>query len=245
MAVTHNMAWRRLAGEGSVNHDRILQFHGKHAGERCFILGNGPSLAKMDLTLLQSEVTFGLNRIYLLARTMPLHLTYYVCMNELVLRQSASEIMSLDMTRFLNWKSRTLFRADFDTIFVHESFRPRFETDLTRPVWGGATVAFVALQIAFYMGFSQVVLIGVDHRYVTQGIPHKVVVSDGQEENHFDIDYFPKGFRWQLPDLATSEFAYRLVREAFEADGRQVLDATVNGRLAVFPKRRFETVLGV
>jgi hypothetical protein len=47
---------------------------------------------------------------------------------------------------------------------------------------------------------------------------------------------FGKGFRWQLPDLETSEIAYGMARSAFEADGRKVVDATVGGKLTVFPK---------
>ena len=40
----------------------------KHKGERCFIIGNGPSLKQTDLTKLKNEYTFGLNRIYLAFR---------------------------------------------------------------------------------------------------------------------------------------------------------------------------------
>ena len=43
----------------------------------------------------------------------------------------------------------------------------------------------------------------------------------------------------QLPDLDTSEQAYLLAREAYEADGRQILDATVGGKLMIFSKVDF------
>ena len=55
---------------------------------------------------------------------------------------------------------------------------------------------------------------------------------------------FGKGFRWQLPDLDTSEVAYTMTREAFAADGRQVLDATIGGKLQVFPKVDYDTYFG-
>ena len=86
------------------------------------------------------------------------------------------------------------------------------------------------------MEAPEVVLIGVDHSFTTQGTPNTAVESQGDDPNHFSAAYFGKGFRWQLPDLQTSELAYRMAREAFAADGRQVLDATVGGRLTVFPK---------
>jgi hypothetical protein len=86
------------------------------------------------------------------------------------------------------------------------------------------------------MGFGEVVLVGVDHHYSASGTPHTVVVSESQDPDHFDTRYFSHGTKWQLPDLKTSEYAYRLAREAYEAEGRQILDATIGGKLQVFPK---------
>ena len=44
---------------------RLAALRDRHRGERCFILGNGPSLKRTDLSKLRNETTFGLNRIYL------------------------------------------------------------------------------------------------------------------------------------------------------------------------------------
>ena len=49
--------WRRQSIRGLQN------FRDIHRGKRCFILGNGPSLAKTDLSHLRDEYTMGLNRI--------------------------------------------------------------------------------------------------------------------------------------------------------------------------------------
>ena len=38
----------------------------------------------------------------------------------------------------------------------------------------------------------------------------------------------------QLRQIADG--GYRLARQAYEADGRQVLDATIGGKLTIFPK---------
>ncbi|HEY0007112.1 MAG TPA: hypothetical protein VGB55_00165, partial [Tepidisphaeraceae bacterium] len=60
---------------------RLPRYHNKHAGQRCFILGNGPSLKQTDLTLLKNEVTFGLNRIYMNFDAMGYETTYHVVVN--------------------------------------------------------------------------------------------------------------------------------------------------------------------
>ena len=124
-----------------------------------------------------------------------------------------------------------------DIIFLHTTYTgANFAQDARGRIWEGATVTNVALQLAFHMGFSQVILIGVDHNYTTTGKPNTTVVSQGDDPNHFNKGYFGKGFRWQLPDLATSERGYRMALEAYERAGRQLLDATVGGKLTIFPK---------
>jgi hypothetical protein len=39
-----------------------------------------------------------------------------------------------------------------------------------------------------------------------------------------------------LPDLETSERAYTMAKDAYARDGREVFDATIGGKLTVFPK---------
>jgi hypothetical protein len=100
----------------------------------------------------------------------------------------------------------------------------------------------VALQLAYLMGIREVILIGVDHNFATKGPANSVVVSSGADPNHFSGSYFGQGFKWQLPDLDGSERAYLLARQAYEADGRKVLDATVNGKLKIFDKTDYRTL---
>ena len=215
----------------------------KHRGERCFIIGNGPSLNRMDLTLLRNEFTFGMNRIYLLFDQLGFSTTYYVCVNSLVIEQCAHEIEQLPMPKFLSWRSRNLIRFTPSMIFLNTGGSLPFARDITGTISEGATVTYVAMQIAFYLGFSEVVLIGVDHNFVTKGKPHSTVTSTGCDPNHFDPNYFGKGFRWQLPDLETSELAYRLAKYHFEQDGREILDATVGGKLEVFKKVDYNSLV--
>ena len=121
--------------------------------------------------------------------------------------------------------------------FLYTTYEsPGFARDARGRLWEGATVTYVALQLAFHMGFQQVFLVGVDHHFTTQGQANKTVVSEGDDPNHFSPAYFGRGFRWQLPDLETSEIAYIMARNAYHEAGREVIDATVGGYLHVFPK---------
>src|SRR5699024_10081487 len=77
----HLIAWHRPGPERDRNLAKLARFAGRHAGQRCFIIGNGPSLAKMDLGPLRGEVTFGMNRIYLLRDKIGFLPTYFACSN--------------------------------------------------------------------------------------------------------------------------------------------------------------------
>ncbi len=229
-----------------MNRERLRQWSGTHAGMRCFVLGNGPSLARMDLSPLARETTFGLNRIYLLFDRLGFASTYYACINELVLSQFGHEIRDLGMPKFLNWNSRSLFPGTsplINFVRISPSVLDGFSSDLRKPVYSGGTVTYVALQIAFAMGFSEVVLIGVDHSFSSKGAPNAVVVREaGPDPNHFHPAYFPKGSRWQLPDLRRSELAYALARRRFELAGRRILDATIGGLCPVFERVEFASL---
>ena len=209
-----------------------------HKGERCFVLGNGPSLGQMDLQSLRGEKTFGTNRIYLLFPKLGFSTTYYAAVNTLVIEQCHEEIRRLSVPKFLAWRGRGWLRGDPEVVFLDSDYTgpATFSGTLTGRVFEGSTVTYVALQLAYHMGFEEVVLIGVDHAFSREGRPNTTVVAKGDDPDHFSPDYFGKGFRWQLPDLAASEQAYRLAKQAFEADGRRVLDATLGGKLQVFPK---------
>jgi hypothetical protein len=215
-----------------------------HANQRCFIIGNGPSLRQTDLSKLRGEYTFGLNRIYLLYPELGFTTTYLVSVNDLVIEQCASEMQSLDLPKFITWRARRWLKKDTQITYLDTDFTgdEDFCTSITGRFFEGYTVTYVALQLAFQMGFSEAILIGVDHNFITQGTANQAIISQGDDPNHFTPNYFGKGFKWQLPDLAGSERAYTLAREAYARTGRRVLDATFGGKLTIFPKVDYETL---
>ena len=221
---------------------RLLSLKDSHRGERCFIIGNGPSLKSMDLSVLRPETTFGLNRIYLLFPELGFETTYFVSINPTVIRQFADDIADLSMTKFISWNARQYVPTASDTILLRSIHGPQFSTQPEHGIWEGATVTYVTMQLAYYLGFETVYLIGVDHNFSTKGPAHRLVRADADDPNHFHPNYFGKGVEWNLPDLETSELAYRLARKAFEEDGRQIFDATVGGKLTVFPKVEYEAL---
>jgi hypothetical protein len=244
--IPDTLMWSLPFEKTLLNRSSLLALEGIHQGRRCFIMANGPSLANMDLSPLDREITFGLNRIYLLFEKLCFIPTYYVCVNELVLEQFSSEIQALSTHKFINWNRRNFFKAGNDsTSFVKLSLaiQDDFARNFRQPLFSGGTVTYVALQIAYIMGFSEVVLVGLDHSFAEKGTPNKVETRQAETDtNHFHPNYFPKGVKWQLPDLRRSEVAYELARQVYEKDGRTILDATVNGKCPVFEKVEFQSL---
>ena len=229
------------------SNQRLKKYQNVHHGKRCFVIGNGPSLKDTDLSLLRDEFTFGMNRIYLAFEEWGFQTSYLVSVNDLVIEQCQRDFSDLKMPKFFSWRSKDVLfpdsQPDINTHFLYTTYTgPKFNDQITRRFWEGATVTNVCLQLAFCMGFSEVYLIGVDHSFDTKGKANQTIVSTGDDPNHFSPEYFGKGFRWQLPDLVTSESAYHIANIAYSAAGRKIYDATVGGKLDVFPKVNYEGI---
>lgn len=241
----HRISWKH-SNFSKNNRARLNAYRDRHRGERCVLIANGPSLSKIDLSKVAGERSISMNRAYLLYDTWGFTPTYFVCVNELVLEQFASDIGTLPMPSFLNYGRRNLF-SDEDTrmyLRLELSLRDKFSADITKPVSSGGTVTFASLQLAYFMGFQTVILVGLDHNFAEKGIPNTTAVRQSDmDESHCHPDYFPKGSKWQLPDLYRCELAYALARQAFEREGRQILDATIGGKCEVFPKVELSRVL--
>jgi hypothetical protein len=225
--------------------NRIGRLKDRHRGGRCVIVANGPSLNRMDLSFLRHEHVIGMNKIYLGFATMRFYPRYYVVLNPKVAQQSAAHIRKMNCVKFVAAAAASLAALQEDALtYIVETHNPpaRFSTDLAQGLHEGWTVTHMALQVAYHLGYTDVLLIGLDHRYSYQGLPNDEAVMQGPDANHFSDHYFGYGQRWDNPDLAQSEVSYRAALEAYHADGRQVRDATVGGACTVFPKADYRSL---
>lgn len=221
--------------------NRLAMFQDRHRGERVVIVANGPSLNCMDLSLLACETVIGLNKIFLGLDGFGFYPRYYVAVNRKILEQSVAEIRMLNCVKFISDRAGSLIREDGLTYKLNTTAAPsRFCHDIAQGVHEGWTVTYAALQIAWYLGFSEVVLVGLDHRYNFSGAPNQLKRLDGPDPNHFSPNYFGHGQNWNNPDLARSEESFRIARAEFESDGRRILDATVGGACTIFDKADYK-----
>lgn len=235
--IPHYLSWHLNFKTAKDNKSKLLRYKNIHVGKRCFIVANGPSLKNTDLSLLKNEISIGMNRIYLNSQQIGFTPTYIVVHDIPVqLMQFQEDYNKLNLTKFFNWNARDFFDKSDNLTFIRSDFSPKFSTDLTKSSWGGHSVTNICIQLAFFMGFDEVYLVGKDHNYAETGVPGKLIISSGNESNHFTKGYYKKGMGWRIPDYKGEELAYRMAKESFNRHGKLIKDATINGKLDIFDK---------
>ncbi|MBI1263522.1 MAG: DUF115 domain-containing protein [Alphaproteobacteria bacterium] len=237
---------------------QLIEFYSKYKGQRCFIIGNGPTLNKHDLSLLHGEKVFAVNSFFYKTRDTGFKPTFFVVEDEMVMRENHKEFQSYDVPyKFFPTEYKT-FHPPADNVFFfrmnHGFYQngspyynvPRFSADPLKGLYCGQSVTYINLQLAFFMGFSEVYLIGMDFDYV---IPKEHIrkgndiISTTDDPNHFHKEYFGVGKTWRDPKLENVAINYRLAKVSYEAVGRRIYNATIGGKLEIFDRVDYEALL--
>lgn len=214
----------------------MKKFKNIHYNKRAFIVANGPSLNKLDLSKLNNDVIFSLNRGYL-KKELP-HITYIVVCNDLVEKQFGNEILKIPCKAIFSNNLPNTYKLHWTPDI------PTFQPDATKAMWQGHTVTYVAMQLAYYMGYNPVYVVGLDHFYdysTSKQEKGRGITSQGPDPNHFDPNYFGDGVRWDRANLKKSEEAYSLAREFYNINKRLLFNASAETHLSrdVLPKINF------
>ena len=78
----HTISWFLPWGFSRENRSKLRKYKNIHKGKRCFIIANGPSLKKIDFSLLKDEITIGMNRIYLIKKLNDFKPIYLACIDK-------------------------------------------------------------------------------------------------------------------------------------------------------------------
>lgn len=256
--------WPRLT-DASVRGlvERLEDLRDAYAGERCVIMGSGPSLNRMDLEAFRHEHVWGVNRCNLLFPRLSWRPRFYVAVDRRVVPDIAADIQemacSLSKTNFflpVSFRYDGTLGSRPNIYWFREIPLPArldrdhsFTSDAASGVFAVRTVTIAALQLAVHLGFNPVYLIGCDTSYsVPSSVvrdtsdPDRLVSTRDDDQNHFDRGYFGRGSKWHEPHVERMIEHYRLAKIACDELGVEVYDATVDGRLEVFPKVSYESV---
>jgi hypothetical protein len=223
-------------------YSQIKEFRDIHKGERCFIIATGPSLTIIDLQKLKNEYTFGMNSLCKVFDELGWETTYYGLQDIKAFRSIKED--------FKNNLKETIFFAS-DNIKVHEElacrtisypynlldhgfnrscYNTKFSNDIYSVVYDGYTITYSLIQIAVYMGFNEIYLIGADSTY-----------SDDKDKRHFispgeyDPEYKSAGEKMI--------FAYSVAKKYADQNGVKIFNATRGGALEVFKRVNLDDVV--
>jgi len=223
-----------------VSRKRIKTWKDRFLGQKAVILCNGPSLNRVNFDDLAASgtFTFGLNKINLLLKRINFRPSVIVAVNPYVIEQNAEFYNRTDIPLFLDSKGGKRVRFRNNVHFLHSADSSgSFAKDCSISINQGHTVTYVAMQLAFHMGFKEVALAGCDHTFATKGPANKTVIAGKEDPNHFDPNYFADGVKWQLPDITASELHYEVARDTFERHGRKIINCTEGGKLEIFTRQ--------
>lgn len=228
---------------------RIAELKNKHLGERCFVIGNGPSLSTSDLDRIKDEVSFAANRIDLCFVDTAWRPTYYSIIDSLV------------------WeKIRTKLHYDIHEVFTTKRCLPldpkyavpnvvpmlsdqlykgkyRGSLDATAGLFHTMSVTHFNIQLAMHMGFSDIILLGVDHSYAGEEKKTSSYEHEPTQQNHFSASYRQPGELVAKAPIEYMTWGFSNLRLMAEENRIQIVNATRGGNLEVFDRVDLETLL--
>lgn len=237
----------------------LSAFCGKYARKRCFIIGNGPSLLSSDLDRLQNEITFGSNRIYHIFSQTKWRPTYYISLDPASIQLDIDTIKaSGNYVKFVNYRVKKYGRRKEDNVlylfqkgrYRVNPFDPKVDAlseNISKYVSKVNTVTVNSIEIAIYMGFTEIYLLGVDNNYARK-VSHdgKVYVDPSVKSSYFAgmKDYFGNVGDGSLAyqNVESMNYSYMLADKLAQKKGVKIYNATRGGKLEVFPRVDFDSL---
>ncbi len=232
----------------------------QHAGERCFILATGPSIKKQDLKLLRGETCIALSNFFVHQDYRVIKPNYY-CV--------AGYHQPISKTAWTEWLGEMASATDNAIMFFSLNDREDIERnglfsrreihylqyanwskisggelDITRSVPSPQSVTIMALEVALYMGFKNIYLLGCDHDWIL----HFNTSAHFYEESQHAL--VREGYdEWAGSDLELTFECYVRLWQQYKAlwqiargKSINIFNATAGGLLDVFPRVGYESL---
>lgn len=245
----------------SKRYNSLKRFKNKHLNERCFIIATGPSLRIEDLEKLKDEVTFSMNSIVLSYEKTEWRPTYYTLFDSEVYKKFANLISNSKMNELFFGDNIYKYTRHMDAGRVHyfplymfnhenslseEEYYTEFSNDIFDVVYDSGTIMYCTLQIAVYMGFKEIYLLGADSNYYGNA-KHFIDYSlTDYEVNEKDV--LNKANKKK--DEADNRYyrimtGYQKVKEYADNNGIKIYNATRGGMLELFERVDFDKIEGM
>lgn len=250
--------------------DKIQCFRNKYIGERCFVIGNGPSLRIEDLNRLKSEYTFASNTIYALYRHTDWRPDFYCARDPIFCKEMMADKESMSMlldgckAAFTSILGEGMqFREDLELRQLYylkpidgnsEDMLPRFSEDCSQQIYKAGTITYDMLQLAIYMGFKTIYLLGVDFNFSVERHEDNTVVKKNimnhmleleKEDERFAQATLDRHKEKYVADIDRQLAGYQAARKYADTHNIKIYNATRGGKLEVFPRIEFDSLFEI
>jgi hypothetical protein len=253
---------RKIAGLNvKLQKKRWRKLKGAYEGERIFVIGNGPSLNKTPLYLLENEYKMCFNRFSVMEERLPWTPDFFLTTDDLVLSDIAKEFDKIIPKTTYSFFPGIHFHGQ---VYANEldKYTNAFWTipklglgfsDALPYIYPGHTVIYDSFQILKYMGFEEIYLLGVDFNYsihnsvkILKKNTVDIISTKDDDPNHFDPRYFGKGRKYHQPEefvinnmIKDMEYlANNIITEDF-----RIINAGFDSKLNSFPRVDFKSVI--
>lgn len=243
------------------NKSKIEALKDSHKNERCFIIGNGPSLTAKDLDTLKK------NRVFCFASKGIFHIfdktdwrpdvwgasdLGHIVSNQEQISAMNGMIKLLCAQAYLNHGLR-IKDAIFFPFIQAERHPPFFNQDVIKGVHFWGTITCKLINFAVYMGFKEIYLLGVDNQYGIKKDENGKYLFDINAKNHFSDGYLTDGEKKECEEtidnmievLEYVNLSFSSVKWYCDRLGVQVFNATRGGKLEIFPRISFEKATNI
>ena len=226
--------------------NKICSYKNKYSNQSCFVIGNGPSLNTSDLELISSYKTFASNSIFkIFSKTEWRPNFYAVCDKKYYEENKNSILENIHSPSFypldMNIPERKIdnFYLRQQKFFIEK--KPPFSSNADLLLFDGSTVTYMLIQLAVYMGFKKIYLLGIDFSY------SKVINIKGEIKiNNTVKDYFNKDRSENnsvTPNLEQSYLSYKSALNHAKRNGIKIINLSRKTDLNLFDTQDLEEIM--
>lgn len=225
---------------------RTSSFKNLHLGESCFIIGNGPSLKVSDLESINNFKSFASNGIFKIFSETKWRPDYYGVCDKLYYEENKKSILK-------NIKSFSFYPFDIN---AHEGDRdffylrqhkfqiskpPIFSSRADLMLFDGSTVTYMLIQLAIFMGFKKIYLLGIDFSYSKTVNMRGEVKIDKSIKDYFSGDKSENNS--VTPNLEQSYLSYKAALKFCKKKDVQIINLSRKTNLDLFQISNFDSII--
>lgn len=244
--------------------ERLRKLKDIYEGKRCFIIGGGPSLKIEDLEKLDADYSFSCNCIYALYDQTRWRPSFYCAIDSVFCKVMMSDKSNMKkvtdgcqmaFTSIIGEGIQYRNDPDFANVYYMKTLFENpvnFSADCSEQIYVMGTVTYEMLQLAVYMGFKEIYLLGIDCNYAVERHEDGSVTRNDIRDHIQEIEEEGERFFWQavndrygekcLADIDAQLAAYQKAKEYADMHDVKIYNATRGGKLEVFPRVDFDTL---